>query len=426
MIIHVVKPGESIFTISNKYGIPSEKIISDNKLTSPEKLVIGQTLVIMAENLPHKVTKGQSLFLISKFYGITVSDLLKANPQIKNPKRLTPGYVIQIPMSHTKLGTIEVNGYAFSNINMDVLRNTLPHLTYLSIFSYEVRPNGSLITINDAPLIQEARAARVAPMMVITNIAENAGFSSSLAHTILNREQIQNTLISNIIDTLKNKHYYGLDIDFEYIYPEDKDNYNKFLKKVTDTLHPLGYKVVTSLAPKTSSSQHGLLYEAHDYPVHGKHADHVLIMTYEWGYTYGPAEAVAPINQVKKVLDYAISEIPSKKILMGMPNYGYDWTLPFVRGSAARTLTNIGALDLARRQRVNIQYNSKSQAPFFHYTDNAGKKHEVWFDDARSIAARLHLVNQYHLGGISYWTINRFFAQNWLVLESLYNIKKIL
>ena len=426
MIIHVVKPGESVFSISQKYGVPPEKIISDNRLKNPEKLVVGQTLVILTDKIPHKVSKGQSLYSIAKSYGVTLSELKKANPDIQNPSNLTPGQVVQIPFSQKKLGTIYVNGYAFPNISTEVLKSTLPYLTYLSIFSYQVRPNGSLITINDMPLIQEARKAGVAPMMVITNIEEGGSFSSELAHVILNSEQIQNTLINNILSTLKSKNYYGLDIDFEYVFPEDRDNYNKFLKKITDTLRPLGYTITTALAPKTSANQPGLLYEAHDYAVHGKLVDHVIIMTYEWGYTYGPAQAVAPINQVRKVLDYAVTEIPSKKILMGMPNYGYDWTLPFVQGSKAKTVTNVGAVDLAHREGATIQFDQKSQAPFFNYTDNAGKKHVVWFDDARSTAARLRLINQYNLGGVSYWTINRFFPQNWLVLNSLYNIRKLL
>ncbi|MPN16940.1 Spore germination protein YaaH [bioreactor metagenome] len=154
--------------------------------------------------------------------------------------------------------------------------------------------------------------------------------------------------------------------------------------------------------------------------------DHVIIMTYEWGYTYGPAMAVSPINEVRRVINYATSVIPSEKILMGMPNYGYDWTLPFVRGSAARSLSNTQAVELALKVGANIQYDAMAQAPFFYYYDSAGKRHVVWFDDARSIEARLKLINQYDLGGASYWTINSFFPQNWLVLSSLYNVRKVL
>jgi spore germination protein len=110
---------------------------------------------------------------------------------------------------------------------------------------------------------------------------------------------------------------------------------------------------------------------------------------------------------------------------MGMPNYGYDWTLPFVRGSAARSISNAAAVEQALRVGAQIQYSTTSQAPFYTYY-SVGKQHEVWFDDARSVQAHLRLVNQYNLGGVSYWTINSFFPQNWLILDSMYNVRKVL
>ncbi|NMB97590.1 MAG: spore gernimation protein, partial [Clostridiaceae bacterium] len=252
------------------------------------------------------------------------------------------------------------------------------------------------------------------------------GFSSDIAHAVLTDSQAQDNLINNITTTLREKNYYGLDIDFEYIYPYDRESYNNFLRRVIETFRPLGYSISTALAPKISADQQGLLYEAHDYPVHGELADHIILMTYEWGYTYGPPMTVAPINQVRRVLDYAVTEIPPEKIMMGIPNYGYDWTLPYTPGTAARTISNVGAVDLARRVGAQIQFDQTSQAPFFNYYADDGRQHEVWFEDARSILAKLSLANEFGLGGVSYWTIGRFFPQNWLILNEVYDIIKVL
>lgn len=149
-----------------------------------------------------------------------------------------------------------------------------------------------------------------------------------------------------------------------------------------------------------------------------------LKMTYEWGYTYGPPMAVAPINEVERVLRYAVSAIPSRKILMGMPNYGYDWTLPYRRGSRANAISNLQAVNLAINNGATIQYDETSQAPFFYYTDENGARHVVWFDDARSLTARLKLVEKYNLGGVSYWTINRLFRTLWYTLRALYDVNR--
>ncbi len=426
MIIHVVRPGENVYNIARLYRVPVSGIVDSNELENPNQLVVGQTLVIPQGVRRHRVAPGESIYSIARDYRITVNSILDANPQITNPAQISPGQIITIPPSTKKLGSIDVNGYTFPNIDREVLEKTLPYLTYLSIFSYEVKPDGSLTSIEDEQLIEAARAANVAPLMVITNLEEGGGFSSELARSILTNEEAQNNLINNIIENLKAKNYYGLDIDFEYIYPEDRKAYNDFLRKITERLRGLGYHVTTALAPKISADQEGLLYEAHDYPVHGALADNVIPMTYEWGYTYGPPLAVAPVDEVKKVLDYAVTAIPSEKILLGIPNYGYDWTLPYQEGTAAKTISNVGAVDLARREGAVIKYDPKAEAPYFNYFDDQGKEHVVWFDDARSIEAKLELIDQYKLGGGSYWTIGKYFPQNWAVLRSLYDVEKVL
>ncbi len=426
MIIHTVLPGESIYAIARRYGVPPSEIIDSNGLQDPNALILGQSLIVPGSLSTHIVQSGESMYTIARKYGVSLSQLLSVNPQIRSNTVIQPGQSVIIPRATPKQGTIYVNGYVLPGIKDDVLRKTLPYLTYLSIFSYQVKPDGSLTPIDDSSLIEAARSAGVAPIMVITNLVEGEGFSSDLANTILSNEAVQNTLLDNVTNTLRSKNYSGLDIDFEYIYPADREKYNNFLRKVTRRLRPMGYTISTALAPKLSADQRGVLYEAHDYPVHGALVDHVILMTYEWGYTYGPAMAVAPINQVEKVLDYAVTAIPSEKILMGMPNYGYDWTLPFVRGSAARSLSNTAALEQAQKVGAQIRFDPTSQAPFYNYYDSAGKRHEVWFDDARSIQARLGLVSEYNLGGVSYWTINSFFPQNWIVLSSMYDIRKVI
>lgn len=426
MIIYTIRQGDNIYSISRRYNVPMQKILGDNQIENPEQLVVGQSIVINVDNIKHTVAPGESLYTIAFRYDTTVPRILEANPGITDPEKIQPGQIIIIPVTPNKLGTIDVNGYTLPDISTGVLNSTLPHLTYISIFSYEVKSDGSLTPVDDTAIIRAARARSVAPMMTITNIVPGSGFNSELAHTVLTNQQVQNTMIQNIIRTLQEKNYYGLGIDFEYIFPQDREEYNNFLKKITDTLHPMGYKVSTAIAPKIGSDQRGLLYEAHDYAAHGRLVDHVIIMTYEWGYLRGPAQAVAPLDKVEQVIQYAVTQIPSKKILMGMPNYGYDWTLPFVQGSTARPLTNQEAIDLAAKVGARIWFDMKAQAPYFRYYDSEGREHVVWFDDARSIQARLKLVNKYNLGGVSYWTINSFFPQNWIVLESMYNVRKVI
>lgn len=424
MIIHTVKSGDTIYKLANQYGVSQEQIIFDNQIIDTQNLVIGQALVIPISYMNYTVKRGDTLYLIARKYGSSVAQILSANPSIENPSRIYIGQTLKIPTVNSALRTINANGYAFPSINAGVLNNTIDYLTYISIFSYQVRENGMLVTINDTNIINEAIKNSVKPIMTITNIGESGGFNSDLASTILNNENIQDALIESIVFVLEDKNYSGLNIDFEYVYPSDREKYNNFVRRLVSTLKPMGYEISVAVAPKISANQQGTLYEAHDYATLGSVADYIIIMTYEWGYTYSAPQAVAPINQVERVLQYAVSVIPSKKILMGMPNYGYDWTLPYTKGTAARALTNLAAIRLAAQVGANVNFDTNVQAPYFYYYANDGKRHIVWFDDARSIASRLKLIEKYNLSGVSYWTINSYFRPNWVVLDSMYKINR--
>ncbi len=424
MIIYTIKSGDSLYEIARRYDTTVEKLTYDNQIEDPFSLVPGQAIVIISGQSSHIVKEGESLYRLAEIHHTTVDAILAANPVIENPSLIYPGQIIILPGSNEPRPPIDVNGFTL-NLTNPPSDETLSYLTYISPFSYEANAQGVLRPINDAPIIAAADRTRVAPLMCVTNLEAGHGFSGDIAHELLTNQSVQDTLIENIMNTMQERRYSGLIIDFEYIFPDDRESYNNFLRKIKTSLHERDYLLMSAIAPKTSATQVGTLYEAHDYPVHGEVCDYVIIMTYEWGYTYGPAMAVAPIGPVKKVLDYAVSVMPSKKILMGMPNYGYNWTLPFVQGTAARVVTNTGAVSLASQVGAEIEFDEAQQSPFFNYYDMQGKQHEVWFDDARSVQARLKLVKEYDLAGISYWTIDSLFRQGFLVLNDLYTIRKL-
>ena len=151
-------------------------------------------------------------------------------------------------------------------------------------------------------------------------------------------------------------------------------------------------------------------------------------MIYEWGYSRGEPQAVSPLDKVRRVVDYGVSVIPPEKIFLGMPNYGYDWQLPFVMGqTVARSLGNVEAVDLAGTQNAEILFDEVAQSPTFtYYARENGRpvEHVVWFEDARSVAAMLGLVKEYGLRGFAVWNLMRYFPQMWLVVNNMFRIRR--
>lgn len=381
MKIYVVQPNDSVDAIASSQNVSAQSIIYDNQLVYPYALAVGQALLL------------------------SEADAL----EVPNASAY-PAYA---------------GGYAYPFISRWVLQQTLPYLSDLFIFSYGFTTEGELIPplLDDTFMITMAKDFGVAPILTLTPFGPDGQFSNYLITRVVNNETAKQQLIENLTAQIRERSFEGVDIDFEYILPEDKFAFTDFVREVRTAVNALGYPVSVALAPKTSDTQTGLLYEGKDYGLLGEAADYVLLMTYEWGYTYGPAMAVAPINKVRQVVEYALTRIPAEKINLGIPNYGYDWTLPFVRGtSKATTIGNIEAVQIAIQRGADILFDETSQAPYFNYIlDNF--THEVWFEDVRSLTAKFNLVKEYGLRGMSYWQIMQLFRANWLLLNDTFTIR---
>lgn len=321
---------------------------------------------------------------------------------------------------------IVVSGYAYPAIQDWVLESWLPDLTFLGNFSYGITAEGSIIDLEDGRLTEAALAAGVKPMLVLTPLDESGMFNEVTAAALLSDSQARANLVYNLLQILKRKGLGGVDFDFEFIPAANRQDYVELIRLAKNTLGPQGYYVTAALAPKISADQKGSVYEGIDYKQIGQIVDYALVMTYEWGYTYGPPMAVSPVNQVRKVLDYAVSEIPREKILMGMPNYGYDWKLPFIKGeSKAQKLSGEEAFWRAQYYGAEIIYDQLSQAPFFTYFDQSGNKHVVWYEDMRSIRAKMALVEEYDLAGMGFWNIMDYNPANSEVLNEIFQVRKL-
>ncbi|MGA8942564.1 MAG: glycosyl hydrolase family 18 protein [Thermoactinomyces sp.] len=297
-------------------------------------------------------------------------------------------------------------------------------LTYIAFFSYQVKENGDLIPLKDEAPLAAARKNGAVPMLVLTNFA-NGNFQPDLAHRIFTDRQASRRLVNNVLTVMKKKGYRALNVDFEHIYEKDRNLYHGFLQTLLPRVKKAGYVVSTALAPKNSDAQAGPWHGAHDYAFHGKIADFVILMTYEWGWTGGPPMAVAPIPQVRKVVEYAVKKIPPQKIMMGAPLYGYDWTLPYKKGGPpAKRIAPQEAETFAKQRSLKIQYNNRDEAPFFYYRDQQGKKHVIWFENEQSMQAKFNLVKEFGLRGVSYWVLGEDFPKNWSLLQENFQIRK--
>ena len=423
MLIHIVAAGDTLFSIAQQYGVSESLLRRQNQVPENGQLVVGQTLVILFPSIVHIVSEGDTLSSIAAQYGISRQELYRNNYFLLGQDTIMPGEELVIALSGEKAYTFGVNGYAYPYISPLLLQQELPYFSYLTPFTYGITAQGNLVPLSDEALLADAARYGVQPWMHLSTLTEEDTFSSQRAADILTDPVKQERLIAEVIANMQAKGYRALDVDFEFLGAALAQAYAGFITRLRTQLSPLGYPVIVALAPKTYARQPGELYEGHDYAALGEAADAVLLMTYEWGYTYGPPMAVAPLPQVRQVLQYALTVIPPEKIFLGIPTYGYDWPLPYERGvTRATSLSPEQALALARDFGAAIQYDETAQAPFFRYFAADGREHEVWFEDARSAQAKLSLAAENGLQGLGLWNMMRRFPQFYLVLNALYDI----
>lgn len=424
MIIHTVQPNETIESIADMYDVSVDRLIIDNKLMTPVRLVVGQALAILTPKETYQVQEGDTLASIADSHGVSVMQLLRNNPQLANREYIYPGEELVISYTDEKIMELSTNGYALPFIDIRVLRKTLPYLTYLTIFYYQFTMDGELVDIDDQKLINTARAYCVAPIMLISALNEDMTTDVKAAHNILINKDAQENLINHVLEKVIAKDYYGINIDMQDIAQEDKQLFIEFIRNITNRVKQAGYSAFITLTPDTFPIETGLLYQGPEYSTLGQLTDSTLLLSYEWGHLHRPRPAL-PLANVTELLDYAVTQIPPTEINIGIPIIGYIWPLPFIPDtSIANAITHTSAISLAGDVGAVIIHDPATEAPYFTYGND--EEFIVWFRDARNFSALMAIVVEYGLEGIGTWNIMQFTSEMWMIINAQFDIRKVL
>lgn len=198
MQIYVVREGDSLDRIAAAFGASAEEIAYDNQILAPYPLAVGQALLIPGTD------------------------------------------------SAQQRREVRVNGYAYPYIQGQVLSETLTYLTNLSVFSYGFTTSGNLVPpqADDSWMIGEAWSQGTAPVLVLTPFDQTGMFNNYLISEITHNMTAQQNLIDQMFLVMEEKGFAGIDLDFEYILPQDRVAYADFVANVRAQAAP---KVILSL-----------------------------------------------------------------------------------------------------------------------------------------------------------------------------------
>jgi spore germination protein len=428
MDIYVVQPGDTIDSIAEKYGVTPEKLIQDNEI-DPDRLVPGQSIVIVYSAQTYTVQEGDTLSSIASDSGITVMQLIRNNPFLLDREFIFPGETLVI--SYNTNGKIVTNGFSYPFISRAILRKTLPYLTYLTVINYTAAGNGELLSnFDDSEIIKMTKEYNVVPLMMITTLTTQGAPNLEAAFSVLLKEEYQDRLIDDMLNVLKTKGYHGINIVFNYMNAANQGLYQSFLTKISDRLGKEGYIVFVTINPNIKNTDTEISYEKIDYSIISPLVNGIIFLQFIWGINSEPPAPISSIANLRALVDYVVSLMSPDKVIIGKPIVGYDWELPYLPGkTTAHALTVNSALSMAYDAGAKIQFDEISQTPYFRYIQfsfGTPIEHIVWFIDARSINALFLLISEYGLNGTGIWNIMVYVPQLWLIINSQYEIVKIL
>lgn len=282
MQIHVVQPGQTLWSIGREYGVLPGLLARFNGLTEPYRLAVGQAILILRPESLYTVQPGDTVFRIAQKFSLTQNGLYRLNPGLSSQERLYPGQVLVTSIEDRPTEKTTLLGYAYPWANERTLRGILPYADTLVPFTYGFTEAGELVEPDDEGLLALAKEFGAKTLLHLSTLTEQGSFSAQRAGAVLGDDAARGALIQNTVRVMREKGFAGVDVDFEYLGRALAASYAAFLRELRESVHAAGGYLMAALAPKTSDDQPGVLYEGHDYAAIGQETDKILLMTYEW------------------------------------------------------------------------------------------------------------------------------------------------
>ncbi|MEH6995534.1 glycosyl hydrolase family 18 protein [Neobacillus drentensis] len=294
---------------------------------------------------------------------------------------------------------------------LSILDTLAGQLTYLAVVAYSFTAEGYAYNeIEDSAIVARCKQLNIIPLLMIRNFT-GVDFSAELAGHVLSNPAYRRNLVQSIVNLIRQRGFGGVSIDFEFIPPPQRNDFNVFLRDLKNALGELILHV--NVHAKTADIPTNRIIGAYDYTTIGSIADIVAVMTIDYGYPGGPPDPIAPIWWMEQVVQYSITQINPRKLQIAMPLYGYDKVV-------GTNVTHAMSVAAAQNQAIStgspIEFDKYSMSPWYRHW-SAGAEQVVWFEDIRSFIEKYRLIDVYQLSGTTFWQISLAAPQNWAYLS---------
>jgi len=401
VFVYEVRPGDSLYRIAVRYRVSIDRLRQVNKLTR-DNLTVGQALLIPSHR--YIVLPGDTPERIAARTGVPWADFRRREVP-------PPGQVLAIPWvepwSAYVRGYLPLTEVGVTAANIGDWDQTLSDVC---LFAHIFNADGTIKPLNDREARDFALSVGAAPFACVANIGPGGVFSTEVVDALIENAAVRQTAIRSAAALVRAGGYTGLDVDLERVSPADRQAYPDFLRALHTQLGP---EIPLSIAVSPQAAGERFTYAAGlDYGALAQPVDLFFIMAYDFHWIGGPPGAISPLPNVIEVLDYADQRgVPRAKTLLGISTTAYDWPLAGPSPRRATAYSGQRAVTVAVDHFAEIRYDETAQAPWFRYTDASGVPREVWFEDARSLLAKVRLIRERGLRGFGFWHLGSISPQ---------------
>jgi spore germination protein YaaH len=292
------------------------------------------------------------------------------------------------------------------------LRANQRRIGRISPYWFRLATNGSSVEDRDAgamdPEVLEIAARRsITVVPTITNEYDAARTTTMLRSAASRRRHV-----TRLVALATRPQFAGIDIDYEQVAVADRARFTAFITSLAAALHARHRTLAVSVPPATGATANAAGFRAIDDAAIGRVADEVRVLAYDDSSACGGSGPIAPIDWVEQVVRYVTHAVPARKVVLGVPMYGYDW--PPTGCAQSRTWVDVEALRTAHAG--TVAWSRPWKSPTMHYV-HGGRHRVVWFEDSRSADVKVQLAMRHHLRGVALWRIGGEDPRTWRVLE---------
>ncbi len=451
-IVYVVQPGDSLYTIAQRYNTTVESIMVLNNLTST-LLMVGQTLQIPL------YTEGVvtvDIANIRRWAGVQYPILAQVARNARLPITGVQNNWYRVRLHNGVEGWIRKDlverfvyggerpvvvilgfytleeGPALPSSYQSFVSNT-ESISELGMFMFRIREAnpteiekfGDFSDQYVRDILSIGHRQNVKMLAVIHNLLYRRGdvtASKNVIRTLVSSPQNRQAFIQNVINLIERYGFDGVNMDIEDVYREDSEALSALYTELGAALRARGYYLSASIPARVSDEPFNPFSDPFDYAVIGSAVNEFVVMLYnEHGWPGSGPGPVVSIGWMERVLRYTMTKMPKEKIVAAVSVFGFDFNLTTGRNTY---VTYEMAIALANRYGREVIFDQETKTPMFAYTDEQGNQHEVWFENRESLYAKIQLADQLGIKGVALWRLGMEDPAIWPMLREDVVVKR--